>query len=64
MTKGEMGAPTGDTSSNYEKVWTQKCGQKLSMTCGVDFVLFKPLYMKIAFITISVFNFSSCETHN
>ena len=49
---------------NYVKVWTQKCGQKLSMTCGVDFVLFKPLYMKIAFITICVFNFSSYETHN
>ena len=29
---------------------TWKFGQRLSMACGVDFVLFKPLYVKIAFI--------------
>ena len=32
------------------------------MTCGVDFVLFKPSYVKIAFIAINVFNFSSYES--
>ena len=32
------------------------------MTCGVDFVLFKPSYVKIAFIAINVFNFSSHES--
>ena len=37
---------------NYVKVWTQKFGQRLSMACGVDFVLFKPLYVKIAFIAM------------
>ena len=37
---------------NYVKVWTQKFGQMLSMACGVDFVLFKPLYVKIAFIAM------------
>ena len=37
---------------NYVNVWTQKFGQRLSMACGVDFVLFKPLYVKIAFIAM------------
>ena len=38
--------------SNYVKVWTQKFGQRLSMACGVDFVLFKSLYVKITFIAM------------
>ena len=29
---------------------TRTFGQRLSIVCGVDFVLFKPLYMKIAFM--------------
>ena len=37
---------------NYVKVWTQKFGQRLSMACGVDFVLFKPFYVKIAFMAM------------
>ena len=37
---------------NYVRVWTHKFGQRLSIACGVDFVLFKPLYVKITFIAI------------
>ena len=37
---------------NYVKVWAQTFGRGLSMARGVDFVLFKPLYVKIAFIAM------------
>ena len=37
---------------NYVKIWDQTFGRRLSMACGVDFVLFKPLYVKIAFIAM------------
>ena len=40
----------GIGTCNYIKVWTQKFGQRLSMECGVDVVLLKLLYVKIAFI--------------
>ena len=39
---------------NFMKVWTQKLGQRLSIACGVDFVLFKSLYVKIAFIAMLI----------
>ena len=32
------------------------------MTCRVEFVLFKPSYVKIAFIASNVVNFSSYES--
>ena len=34
---------------NYVKFWTQKFGQRLFMACGVDFVLFKPLFFFFVF---------------
>ena len=40
---------------------TRKFGQRLSMACGVDLVLFKPLYVKLAFMA-TFFNFSSFES--